>query len=153
VPSVCPLAFCMDAAANHILCNCLPPHIDVVFNGVHPTLLQHLIRGWVDPLLLRPPPRYMLLCHPIRCTKVESLEPGQSGCAQDPCLAALQEDGLHDCLVELGANSWWCILLAQHLSDPCPRPMCLAKLASHGLDVIVILREQAAEIPEYLDPL
>ena len=28
---------------------------------------------------------------------------------------------------------------------------CLAKLAPHGLDVIVILREQAAEVPEYLD--
>ena len=28
---------------------------------------------------------------------------------------------------------------------------CLAKLAPHGLDVIVILREQAAEVPEYFD--
>jgi hypothetical protein len=109
-PSVCPLAFRKDAAANHILCDRLPPHIDVAFNGVHPTLLQHLIQGWVDPLLLRPPPRYMLLRHPIRCAKVESLKPGQSGWAQDPCLAAVQEDGLHESLVELGANSWWCIL-------------------------------------------
>jgi hypothetical protein len=60
---------------------------------------------------------------------------------------------LHGCLVELGTNSWRRILLAQHLSDPCPRPACLAKLVPHGLDVIVILRELAAEVPQYLDSL
>jgi hypothetical protein len=31
--------------------------------------------------------------------------------------------------------------------------VCLAKLASHGLDAIVILQEQAAEVLKYLDPL
>ena len=84
---------------------------------------------------------------------MKSLEPCQSGRAQDPRLASIQEDGLHDRLVELGAYSWGCILSPQHLSDPCPRPACLVKLALHGLDVIVILREQAAKVLEYLDPL
>ena len=56
-------------------------------------------------------------------------------------------------LVQLGAYLWGCILPLQHLSDPCPCPACLAKLASHGLDVIVILQEQAAQVPEYLNPL
>ena len=60
---------------------------------------------------------------------------------------------MHDCLIKLGAYSWGRILPSQYLPDPCPRPARLAKLAPHGLDVIVILREQAAEVPEYLDPL
>ena len=90
----------MDAAVNHILCDCLPPHIDVVLDGVHPTLLQHLIRGWVDSLLSWPPLRHMLLCHLIRRADMESLKPSQSSWAQDPRFASIQEDGLHDGLVE-----------------------------------------------------
>jgi hypothetical protein len=31
--------------------------------------------------------------------------------------------------------------------------VCLAKLVPHGLDVIVILQEYAAEVPEHLDSL
>jgi len=85
---------------------------------------------------------------------MEFLKPCQSSRArQDPCFASVQEDGLYNCLVKLGADSWGCILLAQHLFNPCPRLACLAKLASHGLDVIVILQEQAAKIPEYLNSL
>jgi hypothetical protein len=84
---------------------------------------------------------------------MESLEPGQDGRAQNPRLASVQEDGLHDCLVELGAYSWGHILPSQHLPNPCPRPACLAELAPHGLDVVVILREQAAEVSEHLDSL
>ena len=79
---------------------------------------------------------------------MEPLEPGQDGRAQNPRLASVQEDGLHDRLVELGAYSWGRILPSQHLPDPCPRPARLAELAPHGLDVVVvILREQAAEVP------
>jgi hypothetical protein len=58
---------------------------------------------------------------------------------------------LDNCLVQLDAYSWGPILPPQHLSDPCPRTTCLAKLASHGLDVIVILREQAAEVMKHLN--
>ena len=72
---------------------------------------------------------------------MEPLEPGHYGRAQNPRLAAVQEDGLHDRLVELGANSWGRILPSQHLPNPCPRPARLAELALHGLDVIVVLRE------------
>jgi hypothetical protein len=57
-------------------------------------------------------------CHPIH-TKMESLEPGQCGHAQDPRLTSIKEDGLHDCLVKFDANSWGCLLLLQHLSDLC----------------------------------
>ncbi len=89
-PSVCPLAFRKDAASNHILCNRLPSHIDVVPDCVHPTLIQHLIRGWVDPLLIRPPPGHMFLRHPIRRAEMESFEPGQGGRAQNPRLATSQ---------------------------------------------------------------
>ena len=73
---------------------------------------------------------------------MEPLEPGQGGRAQNPHLASIPEDGLHDRLVELGAYSWGRILPSQeHLPNPCPRPARLAELAPHGLDVVVILRE------------
>ncbi len=42
---------------------------------------------------------------------MESLKPGQSGRAQDPCLAAEQEDGLHDHLIEFGADARELVLL------------------------------------------
>jgi hypothetical protein len=90
---------------------------------------------------MRPPLRHMLLRHPIRHANMEPLKPYQSGWAQDPRFASVQEDGLHYCLVKLGADSWGCILFAQHLSNPCPRPAFFAELALHSLDVIIILQE------------
>ncbi len=72
-------------------------HIDVVLDGVHPTLFQHLIQGWVYPLMLRPPIRNVLPCHPIWRMNMETLELGQSGCAQDLRLASVQEDGFSFC--------------------------------------------------------
>ena len=152
-PSVCPLAFRKVEAVDHVLCDSLHPHINIVLIGVHPTLLQYFIQGWEDPLMLRPPSRYVLPCHPICRTEVKSLKPCQSGHAQNPDLTAVYEDGLYDCIVQLVAYFWGCILPLQHLSDPCPCPACLAKLALHDLDVNVILREQAAKVPEYLDSL
>jgi len=58
-----------------------------------------------------------------------------------------------NCCKQTDAYSWGCILPPQHLPYPCPRPASLAELAPHGLDVVVILREQAAKVPEHLDPL
>jgi hypothetical protein len=43
--------------------------------------------------------------------------------------------------------------LAQHLSDLWPHPAHLAKLALHGLDVIVILQEQATKVLVHLNLL
>ncbi len=60
---------------------------------------------------------------------------------------------MHDCLVELCTSPRRCIFLAQHLSNPFPHSMHLAKLALHGLDVIVILQELAAKVSEHLDLL
>ena len=71
-----------------------------------------------------PLPRYMLLHHHVCRAKMESLEPGQRGHAEDPRLAA----GMHDCLVELGANSWGYILLAQHLW------LCMAWMSSSSCE-------------------
>jgi hypothetical protein len=83
---VCSLAFRKYVAVNHVLRNRLPPHINIVLDGVHPTLLLHLIQGWVYPLLTWPPLRYMLLHHPIGHANMKPLEPCQSGRAQDPRL-------------------------------------------------------------------
>ena len=93
------------------------------------------------------PAKVHVLCHPTRRANMKSLKPCQSGRAQDPRLASVQEDRLYDRLVKLSADSWGCILLAQHLSNPSPRPTCLAKLASHGLYIFIILQEQAFEVP------
>ena len=81
----------------------------------------------------------VFLCHPIFHADVKSLESGHNSQAQDPCLASVQEDELHDGLVELGTHPWRQILPSQHLSNPCPRPVCLGELDLHGLDVLVIL--------------
>ncbi len=62
-----------------------------------------------------------------------------------------REDGLHDCLIELCTSPWQCVLPMQHLSYPCPRPSHLAKLTPHGLDIIVVLQEQAAEVSIAID--
>ena len=70
---------------------------------------------------------------------MEPLEPGHGGRAQNPRLASLQKDGLHDRLIELGAYLWGCILPLQHLPNPCPRPARLAVLAPHSLDVIIVV--------------
>jgi hypothetical protein len=50
VPLVCLFALSKDAAINYILCNCLLPHINVMLDGVHPTLIKHLVGGWINPL-------------------------------------------------------------------------------------------------------
>jgi hypothetical protein len=92
--SVCSLAFCKDAAPNHILCDCLPLHVDVVLDCVDTTLLQHHLQGRVYPLVICPPPRYVPLRHPIRRADVEAFKPGHDGRAQNPRLASIQEDGL-----------------------------------------------------------
>ena len=62
---VCPLTFSVDGASNRILHNRLPPHIDIVSDRVHTTLLQHFIGGWVYPLAIHPPAWCVFLCHSI----------------------------------------------------------------------------------------
>jgi len=61
----------------------------------------------------------------IHHADMEPLKPGHGGRAQNPRLASVQKDGLHDCLIELGAYSWGCILPSQHLPNLCPRPCAL----------------------------
>ena len=109
--------------SNHILCNCLPPHINLVLNRVHTTLLQHLVRGWIDPLAIRTPMWCVLLCHRVRQVDVKSLKSGHDSWAQDPHVAPVQGGGLQGDLVELGPHPWRQILLPQHMSKPCPRAL------------------------------
>jgi hypothetical protein len=101
---VCPLAFSVDGASNHILCNCLPLHVDIVSDRVHTTLLQHFIGEWVYPLAIHPSVWRVFLCHPVCGADVESFESGYDSWAQDPRLASVQEDRLHNGLVKFGAQ-------------------------------------------------
>ena len=96
---VCPLTFSKDGASNHILRDRLPPHIDIMSDHVQTTLLQHLIGGGVNPLVINPPAWRVFLRHPICHTDFESLESGHDSWAQDPRLASVQEDRLHNNLV------------------------------------------------------
>ena len=98
---VCPLTFSIDGASNHVLHYCLPSHINIMPDCVHTTLLRHFIGGWICPLVIRHPAWCVFLCRPIRRTDVESLKPGHDSWAQDPCLASVQEDRLHNGLVNL----------------------------------------------------
>jgi hypothetical protein len=66
---------------------------------VQTTLLQHLIGGGVNPLVINPPAWRVFLRHPICHTDFESLESGHDSWAQDPRLASVQEDRLHNNLV------------------------------------------------------
>jgi hypothetical protein len=92
-------------------------------------------------------------CHPICRTNVEAFKPSNNSLAQDPRLASVQEDGLHNRLIEHCTSPWRCILPVQNLSNPCPCLLRLAKLTPHGLEVIVVLQEQAAKVSVDLDLL
>ena len=152
-PSVCLSTFSKDAAVHYVPCNCLLLYIDVMLDCVHPTLLEYLV-GWrVNPLAVGPPSRYLLLCHPICRADMETFKPSHDSLAQDPRLASVQEDRLHNCLIELCTSPWRCVLPTLHLSHPCPHPSCLLKLIPHGLDIVVVLQEQVAEVSVDLDLL
>ena len=72
---------------------------------------------------------------------------------QVPSLAPVKERRLHHCLVKLGSDLWCHILPSQHLRGACPYPPRLADLLSHGLDIVVVLGEEASKVLENLDSL
>jgi hypothetical protein len=63
---------------------------------------------------------------------------------QVPSLAPVKEHRLHHCLIELGSDTWCCILPYQHLADARPYPPSLVDLLPHDLDIIVVLSKEGS---------
>jgi hypothetical protein len=91
----------VDWPVHHILKNCLLPDTNIVRDRVHPTLLEHVFCGWVDPHLVWSFPGPMRLSHPVCSPDVKPLQPRQCSLGEVPCLAAVEEDPLYNRLIEL----------------------------------------------------
>ncbi len=89
---------------DHITNNRLPPYADIMRDRVHPTLLEDVFCGWVDPYMIWSFPRLMFGSHTVGGFDVEPLQLRQCSLCEVPCLASIKEDRLHNCLVELGAD-------------------------------------------------
>jgi len=100
----------VDWPVYYVLKNCLPLDVNIVCNGVHPTLFEHVAGGWVDPHMIWSSPWLISLSHLVGCSDVEPLQPCQCGLCEVPRLTAVEEDRLHNRLVELGADLWWSVV-------------------------------------------
>ncbi len=87
----------------------------------------------------------VFLSHVVGCADMEPLQLRQCGCQKVPRLAAVKEDGLHNCLVELGAYLWRSVIRLQYLAYPSPYPPSLPNLAPYCLDVIFVLDKDPSE--------
>jgi len=90
----------------------------------------------------------MFLGHPVCSPDVKPLQPCQYGLGEVPCLAAVEEDRLHNRLVELCADLWRGVVCLENLPHSSPYPPSLLDLALHCPDVVIILGENSPEIPE-----
>ena len=125
----------------------------IVCDGVHSTLLEHVAGGRVDPHMIWSCPRLMFLSHTVGSPDVKPLQPRQCGLCEVPCLAAVEEDRLHNRLVEHGADLWRSLIRLEDLSYPGPCPTSLLDLVLHCPDVLIILCKNLPEVTKRLDPL
>jgi hypothetical protein len=135
----------------HITKNCLPPDGNIMQDRVHPTLLEHVFFGWVDPHMVWSFPRLMFLSHTVDGSDVEPLQPCQCGLCEVPCLATIKEDRLHNCLLELGAEFWQSVVRLEDLPHLCPYPPSLLDLTPHCPDIVVVLGKDSSKVTEQLN--
>ena len=135
----------------HITKNCLPPDANIMRDRVHPTLLEDVCCGWVDPHMVWSFPRLMFLSHTAGDSDVEPLQPCQCGLCEVSCLASIKEDQLHNHLVELGADFWRSIVRLEDLPHSCPYPPSLLDLTPHRPDIVVGLGEDSSKVTEQLN--
>jgi len=124
----------------------------IVCNG-HCTFLEHVAGGGVDPHMVWPSPRLMFLSHMVGSPDVEPLQLQQCGLCEVPCLAAMEEDRLHNRLVDHGADLWRSVICLEDLSYPGPCPTSLLDLAPHCPDVLIILDKNLPEVTKRLNLL
>ena len=53
----------------------LPPHQDVLCDGAHSDLFQHVLRRWIRPYSVTAPPGLIDLRQSVGCPNMETLEP------------------------------------------------------------------------------
>ncbi len=135
----------------HMSKNCLPPDANIMRDRGHPTLLEHVFCGKVDPHMVWSFPRLMFLSHTVGGSDVEPLQPRQCGLCEVPCLASIKEDRLHNCLVELGTDLRWSVVHLENLPHSCPYPPSLLDLTPHCPDIIVVLGEDSSKVTERLN--
>jgi hypothetical protein len=70
----------------------------------------------------------------------------QGGPEKNPCLTAIEEDGMDYCLVEFGNNRLRSIFTPKNLPDLSPGGAGLPKLSADGLNVVVILRQKMPKV-------
>ena len=140
----------MNWSIHHILKNHLPPDTNIVCNGVHPTLLEHVAGGEVDPHMIWSSPRFMFLSHMLGCLDVKPLQPRHCGLCEVPRLAAVKEDRLHNRLVDLCAYHWWSVICLEDLSYSVPCRTGLPDLALHCSEVLIVLCKNSPKVMDGL---
>ena len=151
-----PLTLCaryVDWPIHHVLKDCLLPDANIMFNGVHSTLLEHVTCGRVDPHIVWSSPRLMFLSHAVSSPDAKPLQPCQCSLREILCLAAVKEDPLHNRLVEHGADLWWSVIRLEDLSYPGPCPVSLLNLVPHCPDVLIILGKNLSKVTKRVNLL
>jgi hypothetical protein len=55
----------VDWSVHHVLYDCLPPDANIMRDGVHPTLFEHVAGGRVDPHMIWSSPGLVDLSYPV----------------------------------------------------------------------------------------
>ncbi len=152
-PAITPSAFGKDRTGCNVRSNRLPANADVLLHCLHSTLLQNIHQPWILPHIARAVLGLICLGHPIGCSNVKSFEPRKGGPRDNPCLAAIKEDGLDNSLIEPRGYGWRHILTPKDLTHTSPSSTGFLQLRPNCLDVIVVLRHHPTEVFKDLDVL
>jgi hypothetical protein len=119
-PSCAQSAFGEDWTGRNVCSDRLPSNGDAFLHRLHPAHLQNILRPWVDPYFAGSALGLVFFGHPICCSDMKSLEPRKGGLRENPSLAAVEEDGLDDSLVETCGHKLRDILTSKNLSHSSP---------------------------------
>jgi hypothetical protein len=152
-PALTPSAFGKDRVGHNVRSNRLPANADVLLHRLHSTLLQNIHQLWVLPHISRTELGLICLGYPIGCLNVKSFEPRESGPRDNPCLAAIEEDGLDNSLIKPRGYGRQRVLTPKDLTHTSPSSTGFPQLSPNCLNVIVILRHHLTEVLKDLDAL
>ncbi len=84
---------------------------------------------------------------------MKPVKPRHGGSRDDPCLTAINENGLYDSLVELHSNGRRRILVTKDLTKPSPSSAGIPKLGTEGMIIVVVLSHHPPKVLVNFDPL
>ncbi len=84
---------------------------------------------------------------------MKSFKPRKSGPRDNPCLAAVEEDGLDDSLIKPRGYGWRRVLTPKDLTHTSPSSTGFLQLSLNCLNVIVVLRHHPTKVFKDLDAL